>query len=54
MKTWIGGNPDGDTSRPFHGTIDEVAIFNRALSDSEIATLNKARQASVEVVKWEK
>ena len=54
VKTWIGGNPDGDTSRPFHGTIDEVTIFSRALSASEIETLYKARQASVEVVKWEK
>ncbi len=54
VPAWIGGNPDGASSRPFHGTIDEVAIFNRTLTASQIDSLNQARQASVELVKWEK
>ena len=29
----------GSLDRPFNGTIDEVAIFNRALSDYEIGQL---------------
>jgi hypothetical protein len=54
VPAWIGGNPDGETSRPFLGTIDEVAMFNKALTASQIDSLYKARQASVELVKWEK
>jgi hypothetical protein len=54
VPVWIGGNPDGESSRPFLGTIDEVAIFNKALTASQINSLYKARQASVELVKWEK
>ena len=53
VKAWIGGNPDGESSRPFHGSIDEVAIFHRALSSSEIEELHRARLGKVEVVKWE-
>ena len=54
VYVWIGGNPDGASSRPFHGTIDEVAIFNKTLTDSDIESLHKARQGSVELLKWEK
>ena len=54
VPAWIGGNPDGESSRPFLGTIDEVAIFNKALTASQIDSLYKARQALVELVKWEK
>ncbi len=54
VPAWIGGNPDGESSRPFFGTIDEVAIFNKALTASEIDRLYKARQALVELVRWEK
>ena len=54
VPVWIGGNPDGESSRPFLGTIDEVAIFNKSLTASQIDSLYKARQASVELVKWEK
>jgi len=53
MPAWIGGNPDGETSRPFHGTIDEVAIFSKALTASQIDELYRARAGSVQVVKWE-
>jgi len=54
VPVWIGGNPDGESGRPFPGTIDEVAIFNKALTASEIDGLHQARQASVALVKWEK
>jgi len=54
VPVWIGGNPDGESGRPFLGTIDEVAIFNKALTAGQIDSLYKARQASVALVKWEK
>jgi hypothetical protein len=54
VRAWIGGNPDGESSRPFFGTIDEVAMFDKALTASQIDSLYQARQASVELVKWEK
>ena len=53
VAAWIGGNPDSETSRPFHGTIDEVAVFQRALSGSELRDLCNARMASVRVLSWE-
>ena len=54
VPVWIGGNPDGESGRPFLGTIDEVVIFNKALTTGQIDSLYKARQASVALVKWEK
>ena len=33
----IGGRQNSPTSQPFHGVIDDVRVWNRALSDSEIA-----------------
>ena len=54
VPVWIGGNPDGAASKPFLGTIDEVAMFDKALTASDIDSLYQARQASVELVKWEK
>jgi hypothetical protein len=54
VPVWIGGNPDGLSSRPFFGTIDEVAIFDKALTASQIDSLRRARQASVALVKWVK
>ena len=33
---WIGGDPGGDD---FNGTIDEVRLYNRALSSTEVQTL---------------
>ena len=35
----IGGQSNGDTGRLFKGAIDDVRVYNRALSDSEIAAL---------------
>jgi hypothetical protein len=36
----VGGNPAGsNTTEAFHGTIDNVFVYNRALSETEIATI---------------
>jgi hypothetical protein len=34
----IGNQPDGAENRPFEGIIDEVGIWNRALTEAEIKT----------------
>jgi len=39
VPVWIGGNPDGATSKPWDGTIDEVRIYNQALTAAQIRTL---------------
>ena len=43
------GSDFGNTNRSFSGTIDEVAIWNRALSDSEIAQMYSAAQVPASV-----
>lgn len=53
VKSWIGNNPPTATNAPFHGQIDEVMIFPRALSVQEIDALRKARVASVEILSWD-
>jgi len=54
VHTWIGGNPNNDQSRPFHGTIDEVVMFDRALTADEIKRVYEARIALAEIRSWEK
>ena len=39
VSVWIGGNPPGEASRPWDGQIDEVRIYDRALTAPEIQTL---------------
>jgi hypothetical protein len=39
VAAWIGNNPPQATNRPFDGMIDEVAIWDRSLSDQEISDL---------------
>jgi hypothetical protein len=39
VPVWIGGNPDGATSKPWRGRIDDVRIYDRALSAAELAAL---------------
>lgn len=39
VPVWIGGNPPGSTERPWAGGIDEVRIYDRALSVGEIQVL---------------
>ena len=53
IDAWIGNNPNDDTSRPFHGVIDEVAIFKKRLTSTEIRALYDARIASVDVLSWD-
>ncbi len=36
---WIGGNPDSPTSRPWDGKIDDVRLYDGALSLAEIEAL---------------
>lgn len=52
VDAWIGGNPDGARSRPWDGCIDEVAIFERALSPSQIRNLWDARLPEVEILSY--
>ncbi len=35
-ETWIGGNPNGKTSRPFKGKISDIRMFDKALTENEI------------------
>ncbi len=53
VTAWIGGNPDGDTSQPWDGRIDDVVVFTRALSGEEVEALFKARLPEVEVLSWQ-
>lgn len=39
VPTWIGGNPDGASSRPFDGAIDDLRLYREALSDQELRDL---------------
>jgi Concanavalin A-like lectin/glucanases superfamily len=43
----LGGNPDAATTESFNGVLDEAAVFNRALTASEIAALYAARYGSL-------
>ncbi len=39
VATWIGGNPPDPTSKPWPGAIDEVRLYNRGLSGTEVEAL---------------
>ncbi len=39
VSAWIGGNPPGATSRPFDGLMDDVRIYDQALTLTEIQQL---------------
>jgi hypothetical protein len=39
VPVWVGGNPPNATERPWDGVIDEVRIYDRALSAAEIGAL---------------
>ena len=54
VDAWIGGNPSGETYAPFHGTIDEVAVFKKRLTGEQLHELYEARTASMEVLSWDK
>jgi len=52
IKTWIGGNPTVDTSRPFHGVIDDVAIFDKRLDGTILQELYEARIGRIRILSW--
>ena len=39
VPVWIGGSPGGAGERPWDGVIDDVRIYDRALSQAEIIAL---------------
>lgn len=39
VSVWIGGNPTSPTAMPWQGIIDEVRLYNRALTVNEIRAL---------------
>ncbi len=48
-STWVGGNPSGKTDRPWNGRIEDVRVYDRALTDAEIQKLaDMDRQEPVE------
>ncbi len=53
IDAWIGNNPQDDTSRPFHGLLDEMVIFKKRLTDEDIQALYEARVASVKLLAWD-
>lgn len=53
VPAWIGGNPSGETDRPWDGVIDEVTVYQKALTAEEIADLYAARLPSMETQTWQ-
>ena len=39
VSVWIGGNPSAATHRPWDGLIDDIRIYDRALTPQQIQTL---------------
>jgi hypothetical protein len=39
VSVWIGGNPSAATDRPWDGLIDDIRIYDRAITPQEIQTL---------------
>ncbi len=53
ISCWIGGNPPTDTVRPWDGQIDDVQVYNRALSAQEIQQLLGPDPTTAQVVgRW--
>lgn len=44
LNVTIGGRPSGGVDNPFNGLIDEVRVFNRALTEAEIQALPEVVQ----------
>ncbi|MCH5373635.1 MAG: FG-GAP-like repeat-containing protein, partial [Planctomycetes bacterium] len=47
VEVWIGDNPPSQGSRPWDGAIDDVRIYDRALSDAEVEQLYAEPTAQV-------
>ena len=49
---WIGGNPPDPLARPWHGLLDEVAVFDRGLTAEQVVELYAARRPRPVIVQW--
>lgn len=49
---WIGNEPPYSTNKPWSGDIDEVAIFESALTAQQLVELYRARNPVIDVVQW--
>jgi len=47
VPVWIGGSPGGASERPWDGLIDDVRIYDRALSAGEILSLPGPSQSAI-------
>jgi hypothetical protein len=45
IPVWVGNNPPSASSRPFKGVIDEVRVYNRALSQADIQDVMSGEQS---------
>lgn len=52
VPVWIGGNPSGDRDRPWKGQIDEMAVWSKDLTATQIQALYQARWPEVRVLEW--
>jgi len=52
VPAWIGDNPENPNTRPWPGSLDEAAIFNKALTPEQLQALYDSRSATLEIVKW--
>ena len=50
---WIGTSPSDPTKRPWKGLLDEVAVFDKALTAEQVAALYEARRPHPVVVRWD-
>ena len=53
VMVWVGGNPNQKQDRPWCGKIDEVAIFNRALSAEQIQSVYDNRYPEIRKLAWD-
>jgi hypothetical protein len=51
-EVWIAGNPDDQRDRPWPGKLDEIAVFDKALTEAQIRTIYKARWPEVKILSW--
>ena len=49
---WIGNEPPDSTNKPWSGDIDEVAIFESALTPQQLLELYRAKYPDINVVQW--
>ena len=57
VSVWLGDNPEASAgsawANPFDGRLDEVAIFNYAVSATEISTLSGYKKPQgLKIVRW--